>query len=178
MQHTILVAGVVFIVLLVMILKRVPVELGRSLSVHIAKSEDTIRLTQYMLPVVNMLVLIWLWGWAYSALETGIVFSLTLTLACIFGVMVAIIPYKGSWEQKRMHDAFAWLYSVPLLMSGLMLFSKAQGIQVILIIGAILAQAGIFFLFFSYRPSRKYFFPMQTTYLLLFGMILLVMTYV
>ncbi len=164
--------------LIVWLLLSVPITPQKSVSIHIAKTAQTTRMAKWMLIGIHVALLFWVWGWAYWALSTGIVFSLVMTFVCVFGVIVGIVPYSGTIEQKRMHDMFAWLYSIPLLMTTLMLVSRvSMSWQMIVLAVMALVQAAMFYLFLSYRPSRRYFLWMQISYLTLANLAFVIASY-
>lgn len=178
MEHLVLIVLGLHVGMIALVLGGTSIHLRKSLSAHIAQTTWATGLGRWTMCLMHVLLIVWLWTWAVPVLHVAWDFVITFMLACTFGALSGIVPFKGREEQMRLHDAFVWMYAVLILMLAAMLFARAaQPVQQVILAAITTIQAGIFFLFFSYRPSRAYFLPLQVIFLVLFDVALLTVTY-
>lgn len=179
MQHLVILTAVLYATLLGFVFWRTPVRSDKSISFHVAQYPVTILAARWVMVVMHLLLFVWLWGWAVTALELRWDVVIAFTLACVLGALSGIVPYTGSAEQMRLHNAFAWMYAVLVLMLSASLFASSENFTAQVLLFTVTAiQGGIFFLFFQYPPSRKYFLYFQTLFMGVFAGALIIATYV
>lgn len=178
MQHLIIIVAGLYLALLAVLFLRVPINSHKSISFHVARTEVTIQLARWVMIAAHLLLLGWLVGWAIAELQLSWDFLIAFGLLCVFGALSGIIPFNGGVEQMRLHNAFAWMYVVLILTVDAMLFASTSGqpTQTLLLLVTAL-QGFVFLLFFSYRPSRRYFLFLQIAFLGLFWGALTAVTY-
>jgi hypothetical protein len=179
MQHLVVVTAILYVGMLAAVFSRVRVRPQKSISYHIAQTAGTIQLARWVMVAIHVLLLLWLLGWAAGALQLRWDFIAAFSLACVFGALSGIVPYTGTEEQMRLHDAFAWMYAVLIVMLDAMLVVQTtHAVTKVVLLAFTAIQGFIFFTFFSYRPSRKYFLYTQVLFMSLFSVALVLTTYI
>lgn len=178
MQHLALLAAVTYGGFLWWLFSVVPITRTKSVSWHIARTTQAIEVARWVALTMNVSILVWLFGWAAGALSLSWDFILILTIASICSIAAGWIPYKGERSRMELHNAFAWMYSVLVLVVNVMLFSRASSVlEFIILLGIAGYQGFVFFMMFSYKPSRNYFLYMQVGFMLLSPLALVAVSY-
>lgn len=97
-------------VLTTLTLRRVPIDLSKTLSQHIQQQRVTVWLGHVLLSVIGLLLAVWWWLRPLPLALDGLL--LVMVVNC---VVMGVLPYGVSKRQNLVHDLAAW-GSVPVVL--------------------------------------------------------------
>ena len=177
MQHLILVATILVVILAIVTISTRTIVHRKTVSQHIASSPRLIVLARIGLPLANVLALIWFFGWYVTGHSIGTAVKLLFAVVCAAGCMLGLFPYIERTKSGRLHDKTAWAFvlMLPLLLG---VWSVHEvGVPRVVSLAAMIIQICLLVLFVWSKKARQYFFVLESVYVALFGLALLAVTY-
>lgn len=138
------------VVLLTTVLWLRPIKYSKTLSIHIASSPQTIRISRILLPCVGVLLALW-------SIGTTLPIYLKVILWLMSGAfaVMGLVPYAGSQCNKRIHDFVAWGSApIMLIIEACLMWQFGTSVGVI-IIPAIILQTVALGVFFAIQASAQ-----------------------
>lgn len=146
-------ASVCLFVLAVIVLRRVPVRLDKTLSQHINQTASTILAGRILLAAAGLALV----GWAVWLNGTTVMMYLTVLLGLCL-IAIGQLPYGQNRRVNLAHDAVTWgamLLILALELYGLVVFGGEHMLPVLVLGGAIAVQLLMILMYVFIKPSRK-----------------------
>ncbi len=177
MQTLIFVVLALYILLAVVVLKKVSMTPKKSLSMHIGASRQTILLGRVLMPLVAVLLVLFVYSMQLPDGVSGGSFRLLFVVSSVLVALAGIVPYGGSVGQRRAHDIFAWSFAATLPYISVLAVPLMTSLlaQTLLIFIAIIQISLILMTY--HKPARAYFLYYQNAYVVLYGLALFVIAF-
>lgn len=146
-------ASACLLVLAIVVLRRVPIRLDRTLSQHINQSAPTIVAGRMLLTAAGLALI----GWAVFANELVVIAGIVVVIGGCF-VAIGHLPYGQNRRVNLAHDVVTWGAIVLILALesyGLVVFGGEHVLLMFVLGGAIAVQLLMIVMYVFIEPSRR-----------------------
>ena len=178
MQHLILFGFIISAIIAPFVFANVQIDASKSLSAHIAESKRTIWFARIMILLVCSCVALWYAGWYAPTYAPSFTLTLLVLAFCALAAVVAIIPRYKHTVMGRIHDTVAYIYSLIIPFVTILMALNAHSNVTVYVLMAVTYLLWAILAAGTFRWSWRYFLYFQISFMALFGVGLLVATYV
>lgn len=180
MKHLILLCLALVTLLWPFALKRTAKRPHKSLSYHLAATPEAIRFAKLVIPVVVASLGIWYFGWYVPTYKPVVLQTVLMTIIMVSCLVLAFVPYHEGTKRGLVHNIASYGGYAALMPFSVLMYAYEAHLffaQAILVLVA-MAMFVLALMPKIYPRIWNYFLYAQASYIVLFGSVLIVATYI